>query len=73
MTWKPDSEETERTVLERFILMLTEKDPDMLISWFGWKFDLPKLIERLDANDIDPRLLSPIHELTGVEWSKSQG
>ena len=73
LTWKPDSEETERTVLERFILMLTEKDPDMLISWFGWKFDLPKLIERLDANDIDPRLLSPIHELTGVEWSISQG
>ena len=73
LTWQPDSEESERTILERFILMITEKDPDMLISWFGWKFDVPKLIERLDANGIDPRLLSPVQELTGVEWSISQG
>ncbi len=73
LTWQPDSEESERTILERFILMITEKDPDMLISWFGWKFDLPKLIERLDVNGIDPRLLSPVQELTGVEWSISQG
>ena len=69
LTWLPDSDKTERTVLERFMLMLTEKDPDMLISWFGWKFDLPKLIERLDANGIDPRLLSPVQEVTGVEWN----
>ena len=69
LTWLPDSDETERTVLERFILMIDEKDPDMLISWFGWKFDLPKLIERLDANGIDPRLLSPVQEVTGVEWN----
>jgi DNA polymerase elongation subunit (family B) len=55
LTWLPDSNETERTVLERFILMIDEKDPDMLISWFGWKFDLPKWIERLDANGIDKR------------------
>jgi DNA polymerase elongation subunit (family B) len=73
LTWQPDSEESERTILERFILMITEKDPDMLISWFGWKFDVPKLIERLDVNGIDPRLLSPVQELTGVEWSISQG
>ena len=68
LTWQPDSDESERTVLERFILMITEKDPDMLISWFGWKFDLPKLIERLQVNGIDPRLLSPIQEVKGVEW-----
>ena len=41
----------------------------MLIFWFGWKFDLPKLIERLDANGIDPILLSPVQEVTGVEWN----
>ena len=76
LTWQPkedgyddDGSDNERTVLERFMLMLTETDPDMLISWFGWKFDLPKLIERLHANAIDPRLLSPVHEVTGVEWN----
>ncbi len=69
LTWKPDSEETEKTVLERFIVMLLEKDPDMLISWFGWKFDVPKLIERLHVNDIDPRILSPCTEVDGVVWS----
>ena len=69
LTWQPDSDETEKIVLERFLLMLLEKDPDMLISWFGWKFDLPKLIERLHANDLDPRLLSPVMQVDGVNWS----
>ena len=54
LTWQPDSDETEKTTLEKFLILLFEKDPDMLISWFGWKFDLPKLIERLHANDLDP-------------------
>ena len=69
LTWQHDSDETEKIVLERFLLMLLEKDPDMLISWFGWKFDLPKLIERLHANDLDPRLLSPVMQVDGVNWS----
>ena len=76
LTWQPkkdgyteDGNENERTILERFLLMLDEKDPDMLISWFGWKFDLPKLIERLYVNGITPKLLSPVQEVTGVEWS----
>ena len=38
----------------------------MLISWFGSKFDLPKLIERLHANQIDPRRLSPYRNVKGV-------
>ena len=69
LTWQPDSDETEKTTLEKFLILLSEKDPDMLISWFGWKFDLPKLIERLHANDLDPRLLSPVMEVDGVKWS----
>ena len=69
LTWQPDSDETEKTTLEKFLILLFEKDPDMLISWFGWKFDLPKLIERLHANDLDPRLLSPVMEVDGVKWS----
>jgi len=69
LTWKPNTNESEKTILERFVLMINEKDPDMLISWFGWKFDVPKLIQRLHANDIDPRLISPIQQVDGVSWS----
>ena len=72
LTWKPDEEENERSILERFIGMITDKDPDMLISWFGWKFDLPKLIERMMHNDIDARLLSPINEVSGVYWNNNR-
>ena len=70
LTWQPNSG-TEKEMLEQFVSMIREKDPDMLISWFGWKFDLPKLIERLHENDIDPRILSPCSEVDGVYFSLS--
>ena len=59
---------SEQKMLQAFLNDLIEKDPDMLISWFGWKFDLPKLIERMIHNEIDARLLSPINEVSGVYW-----
>ena len=71
LTWQPDTG-TEKEMLEEFVLMIREKDPDMLISWFGWKFDLPKLIERLNENELDPRALSPCMEVDGVSFSLSQ-
>ena len=71
LTWQPETG-TEKEMLEEFIVMIREKDPDMLISWFGWMFDLPKLIERLHENDIDPRVLSPCNEVDGVSFSLSQ-
>lgn len=42
----------------------------MLISWFGSKFDLPKLIHRLHYRSIDPRGLSPYNEVKGVYTNK---
>ena len=71
LTWQPETG-TEKEMLEEFVLMVREKDPDMLISWFGWKFDLPKLIERLHENEFDPRALSPCMEVDGVSFSLSQ-
>jgi len=71
LTWQPETG-TEKEMLEEFVLMVREKDPDMLISWFGWKFDLPKLIERLHENELDPRALSPCMEVDGVSFSLSQ-
>ena len=76
--WSPHSIEveghkkhfnSEKAMLHYFMNMIEEDDPDMLISWFGWKFDLPKLIERLVENDIDVRDLSPFQQVTGINWS----
>jgi len=60
---------SERDMLEKFINLMSDLDPDMLISWFGSKFDLPKLIERLHVNGIDPRKLSPYNDVKGVYWN----
>ena len=58
--------ENEHDMLESFVRIIESHDPDMLIAWFGSKFDLPKLIERLNVNDIDPRRLSPNGIVKGV-------
>ena len=64
--------DSESKMISNFIVYSVEKDPDMLISWFGWKFDLPKLIERSVHYNIDIRLLSPFNEISGVYWDKDK-
>ncbi len=59
---------SEATMLVSFLDYMMEKEPDMLISWFGWKFDLPKLVHRMAKHNLDPRLLSPFDEMSGVSW-----
>ena len=61
--------DSEKEMLEKFLKLLKTDDPDMLISWFGSKFDLPKLIERLHANELDPRELSPYNDVKGVYFA----
>jgi len=76
--WFPEENEdishyaSEKEMLEAFLNDIIETDPDMLISWFGWKFDLPKLIERMIENDIDARLMSPVNEVSGVYWKQNK-
>jgi len=66
-SWFPnDSSET--LMLVEFLNYIQDKDPDMLISWFGWKFDLPKLLDRMVLKGIDARLLSPFQEVSGIGW-----
>ena len=43
----------------------------MLISWFGNRFDLPKLLERCAALNLDARLLSPVWEVDGFKNNKN--
>jgi len=57
----------EKDMLEDFMLTVVEKDPDMLIAWFGQRFDLPKLIERACEVGLNPLILSPITSVKGVK------
>ena len=61
---------SEFEMLRGFMRKIQDCDPDMLISWFGSKFDLPKLIHRLHYRGIDPRGLSPYNEVKGVYTNK---
>tara|TARA_R110000823_G_scaffold313582_1_gene441409 strand:- start:60 stop:1736 length:1677 start_codon:yes stop_codon:yes gene_type:complete len=67
----PNRFSSEKEMLENYLSFLLLCNPDMLISWFGWKFDLPKLLERLVHNKIDARLLSPVSQVTGISWRKN--
>ena len=62
----------EHNMLTGFLAFAMEKEPDMLISWFGWKFDIPVLFTRMVHHGIDPRLLSPFDEITGIGWKKNK-
>jgi len=57
----------EKDMIESFINVMIDKDPDMLIAWFGLKFDLPKLLERCCALGINPMRMSPINRIDGVK------
>ena len=65
-----DAYDSEKEMLEAFIADIQEQDPDMLISWFGSKFDLPKLINRLAHNGIEPRGLSPYNDVKGIYFGE---
>ena len=64
-----DGFDSEKEMLEAFVKDMQEQDPDMLIAWWGLQSDVPKLIERLFANKIDPRKLSPHKEVKNVGFN----
>ena len=57
---------SEKEMLEAFVADMQEQDPDMLIAWWGLQSDIPKLIERLHVNGLNPRKLSPYNEVKNV-------
>jgi DNA polymerase I len=70
--------ESEKEMLENFISNMKGHDPDMLIAWFGLKFDLPVLLKRLCANGMNPNELSPVNSVDGIKrvrdgWEYSKG
>ena len=60
----------EKFMLEVFMGYMIAKDPDMLIAWFGLKFDLPKLLDRACALGLNPLIMSPYHKIDGVKQLK---
>tara|TARA_R110002012_G_scaffold320774_1_gene545493 strand:- start:7614 stop:9236 length:1623 start_codon:yes stop_codon:yes gene_type:complete len=67
-TWSYE-DKSEKEMLEEFVKDMQEQDPDMLVAWWGLKSDVPKLIERLFKNGIDPRKLSPYKEVKQVGFN----
>mgnify|MGYP001402519781 CR=1 FL=1 len=61
---------SEKDMLEHFMGTIMIKDPDMLIAWFGLKFDLPKLLDRTCALGLNPLVMSPYHKIDGVKQLK---
>jgi len=77
--WFPEETETkencfvfssEKDMIDSFLNTMLLKDPDMLIAWFGNKFDLPHLLKRACALGIDPRIISPTASVKGVKTSR---
>ena len=58
--------DSEKEMLQHFMTTMVEKDPDMLIAWFGNFADIPKLLERACVNELDPTIMSPIGFIKGV-------
>jgi len=63
--------DNEKDMIEHFMGTMIVKDPDMLIAWFGLKFDLPKLLDRACALGLNPLVMSPYHKIDGVKQLKN--
>ena len=63
--------DNEKDMIESFMGSMIAKDPDMLIAWFGLKFDLPKLLDRACALGLNPLIMSPYHKIDGVKQLKN--
>lgn len=62
--------EDEQDMLEAFVKFVEDKDPDMIIGWYVLGFDIPTILKRLIANDINPKKLSPHREVRGVSHNR---
>ena len=62
---------SEKEMIQSFLLTMIDKDPDMLIAWFGNFADIPKLLERCCALGINPNRMSPINRVDGLKKTKN--
>ena len=64
--------DSEEVLLRTFVTQCAAKDPDMLIAWFGNRFDLPQLLNRCATNNVDARLLSPVYEVSNFKYGSTE-
>jgi len=60
-TWKGKSKDTEvvedeKELLEKFIQIVNEQDPDFIVTFNGDGFDFPKIKESADKNKVDIKI-----------------
>jgi len=66
------NEHSEEEMIRQFLICMEHCDPDMLIAWFGLKFDLPKLLERCCALSINPLGISPLGVIDGLSFKNDE-
>jgi DNA polymerase elongation subunit (family B) len=57
---------TEEDMMEDFVSLMEEHDPDMILGWYVLGYDIPKVINRLVEMGIDATRLSPLRNIKGV-------
>ena len=55
---------TEKEMLNKFLTFVQQLDFDLFLAWNGDRFDYPYLFNRMKALRINPRLLSPIKQMS---------
>lgn len=63
---------SEREMLQDFVNFIVAERPDMMVAWFGLKFDLPKLLDRCCENRIDPTVISPLGIIDGIRYDDGE-
>lgn len=61
--WTVTITETEKEMVNEFVKVFVELDPDLITGWNVTNFDIPYIINRMYHLGIDPSVLSPVGEV----------
>mgnify|MGYP003663987207 CR=1 FL=1 len=56
----------ESDLLNNLVEKMQRQDPDMIIGWYVLGYDIPHIIKRMCALNINPNLMSPLNEIKRV-------
>lgn len=58
--------DNEEDMMVKFLEMMEQQDPDMILGWYVLGYDIPKVVNRLVEMGIDATRLSPLRNVKGV-------
>ena len=58
--------DNEEDMMVKFVEMMEQQDPDMILGWYVLGYDIPKVVNRLVEMGIDATRLSPLRSIKGV-------